>query len=147
MYDETFMRRAIALSEQALGEAGAGPFAAVIVRDGAIVGEGINRSRAKHDPTSHGEVEAIRDACGRLKTVDLSGCDLYTTCEPCTMCVDHCPVGPTALEIRDGAVVVHEDCCTGCGVCQNNCPTDPKSITVTPRALRDGPRGAIPRGS
>jgi tRNA(Arg) A34 adenosine deaminase TadA len=87
MYDETFMRRAIALSEQALGEPGAGPFAAVIVRAGAIVGEGINRSRAKYDPTSHGEVEAIRDACGRLKTVDLSGCDLYTTCEPCTMCV------------------------------------------------------------
>ena len=87
MYDETFMRRAIALSEQALGEPGAGPFAAVIVRDGAIVGEGINRSRANFDPTSHGEVEAIRDACGRLKTVDLSGCDLYTTCEPCTMCV------------------------------------------------------------
>ena len=87
MYDETFMRRAIALSEQALAEPGAGPFAAVIVRDGAIVGEGINRSRANFDPTSHGEVEAIRDACGRLKTVDLSGCDLYTTCEPCTMCV------------------------------------------------------------
>src|SRR6185503_2528479 len=87
MYDETFMRRAIALSEQALGEPGAGPFAAVIVRDGVIVGEGINRSQAKHDPTSHGEVEAIRDTCGRLKTVDLSGCDLYTTCEPCTMCV------------------------------------------------------------
>ena len=87
MYDETFMRRAIALSEQALGEPGAGPFAAVIVRDGAIIGEGINRSRANFDPTSHGEVEAIRDACGRLKTVDLSGCDLYTTCEPCTMCV------------------------------------------------------------
>ena len=87
MYDERFMRRAIALSEQALGEPGVGPFAAVIVRDGAIVGEGLNRSRARFDPTSHGEVEAIRDACGRLKTVDLSGCDLYTTCEPCTMCV------------------------------------------------------------
>jgi tRNA(Arg) A34 adenosine deaminase TadA len=87
MYDETFMRRAIALSEQALGEPGAGPFAAMIVRDGAIIGEGINRSRANFDPTSHGEVEAIRDACGKLKTVDLSGCDLYTTCEPCTMCV------------------------------------------------------------
>jgi tRNA(Arg) A34 adenosine deaminase TadA len=82
MYDETFMRRAIALSEQALTEPGVGPFAAVIVRDGAIVGEGLNRSRANFDPTSHGEVEAIRDACGRLKT-----CDLYTTCEPCTMCV------------------------------------------------------------
>src|ERR1044072_1090203 len=87
MYDERFMRRAIALSEQALCEPGVGPFAAVVVRDGKIVGEGINRSRATFDPTSHGEVEAIRDACGRLKTIDLSGCDLYTTCEPCTMCV------------------------------------------------------------
>jgi tRNA(Arg) A34 adenosine deaminase TadA len=87
MYEEKFMRRAIALSEQALSEPGAGPFAAVIVRDGAIVGEGINRSRANFDPTSHGEVEAIRAACARLKTVDLAGCDLYTTSEPCTMCV------------------------------------------------------------
>ena len=87
MYNEKFMRRAIALSEQALGEPGAGPFAAVIVRDGAIVGEGVNRSRAKFDPTSHGEVEAIRAACARLKTVDLTGSDLYTTSEPCTMCV------------------------------------------------------------
>jgi guanine deaminase len=87
MYDEKFMRRAIALSERALGEPGAGPFAAVIVRDGVIVGEGVNRSRANFDPTSHGEMEAIRAACARLKTVDLSGCDLYTTSEPCTMCV------------------------------------------------------------
>ena len=87
MYDERFMRRAIALSEQALTEPGVGPFAAVIVRDGMVVGEGLNRSRANFDPTSHGEVEAIRDACATLRTVDLSGCDLYTTCEPCTMCV------------------------------------------------------------
>jgi Fe-S-cluster-containing dehydrogenase component len=63
------------------------------------------------------------------------------------MCVDHCPVGPSALEILDGAVAVHQDACTGCGVCQNNCPTDPKSITVTPRLLRDGPPGAVPRGA
>ena len=52
--------------------------------------------------------------------------------EPCTMCVDHCPVGSTALEIIDERIVVHEEGCAGCGVCQNNCPTDPKSITVTP---------------
>lgn len=87
MYDEKFMRRAIALSERALREPGVGPFAALVVRDGAIVGEGLNRSRANFDPTSHGEMEAIRDACARLKTTDLSGCDLYTNCEPCTMCV------------------------------------------------------------
>ena len=57
--------------------------------------------------------------------------------EPCTMCVDHCPVGTAALELVDNRVVVHEDACAGCGVCQHNCPTDPKSITVTPRAARD----------
>lgn len=58
--------------------------------------------------------------------------------EECTMCVDHCPVGTTALELVDNRIIVHESGCAGCGVCQNNCPTDPKSITVTPRALRDG---------
>jgi len=57
--------------------------------------------------------------------------------EDCTMCVDHCPVGSTALEIKDGWVTVHEDGCTGCGVCQNNCPTDPKSIIVIPRSSRE----------
>jgi ferredoxin-type protein NapG len=56
--------------------------------------------------------------------------------EPCTMCVDHCPVGSTALEIIDERIVVHKEGCAGCGVCQNNCPTDPKSITVTPKRLR-----------
>ena len=57
--------------------------------------------------------------------------------EECTMCVDHCPVGTRALEVKDGWVVVHEDGCTGCGVCQNNCPTDPKSIIVIPKISRD----------
>lgn len=57
--------------------------------------------------------------------------------EDCSMCVDHCPVGPKALDIRDGWVTVHEEGCTGCGVCQNNCPTDPKSIIVIPRASRE----------
>jgi MauM/NapG family ferredoxin protein len=57
--------------------------------------------------------------------------------EPCTMCVDHCPLGTTALELANDRIVVHEDGCTGCGVCQNNCPTTPKSITVTPVRFRD----------
>jgi ferredoxin-type protein NapG len=64
--------------------------------------------------------------------------------EPCTMCVDHCPMGSAALELIDDRVVVHEAGCVGCGVCQNNCPTDPKSITVTPRALRDASPVEIP---
>lgn len=87
MYQEEFMKRAIALSAQALQTPGTEPFGAVVVRDGQVVGEGFNHSVAHFDPTSHGEVEAIRDACRRLRTVDLSGCELYTSCEPCALCV------------------------------------------------------------
>ena len=87
MYDETFMRRAIALSAQAIGTLGARPYGAVIVNDGKIVGEGFNQSGTNFDPTSHGEVEAIRDACAKLRTTDLSGTDLYSSCEPCPLCV------------------------------------------------------------
>lgn len=82
-----FMARAIEISRRDMLEKGAAPFAAVIVKDGRIVGEGCNQVVANHDPTSHGEVEAIRDAGRNLGTWDLSGCDLYTTCEPCEMCV------------------------------------------------------------
>jgi len=57
--------------------------------------------------------------------------------EQCTMCVDHCPVGPAAIEVLDNNIVVHEDHCTGCGACQNNCPTQPRSIAVTPKSKRD----------
>ena len=87
MYDEKFMRRAIALSAQALEIAGARPYGAVVVKDGNIVGEGLNQSAKNFDPTSHGEVEAVRDACRNLKTTDLTGAELYTSCEPCSVCV------------------------------------------------------------
>lgn len=87
MYSEKFLRRAIELSTIALDRAGHEPFGAVVARNGRIVGEGVNRSALSHDPTSHGEIEAIRDACRRLETVDLSGCQLYTSCEPCALCV------------------------------------------------------------
>ena len=87
MYQEKFLRRAIELSAEAMNCEGTEPFGAVVVRDGAIVGEGVNRSLANFDPTSHGETEAIRDACRNLGTVDLSGCELYTSCEPCALCV------------------------------------------------------------
>lgn len=87
MYQEKFMRRAIEISARALEVAGTEPFAAVVVREGEIVGEGINRAAMNLDPTSHGETEAIRDACRHLGTVDLRGCELYTSCEPCTLCV------------------------------------------------------------
>jgi guanine deaminase len=87
MYEEKFMRRAIDLSAEALSTPGTEPFGAVIVRNGAIIGEGFNHALAQYDPTSHGEVEAIRDACRRLKSFDLSGSELYTSCEPCALCV------------------------------------------------------------
>jgi len=85
--DETFMQRAIDIARHEMLENGAAPFAAVVVKNGKIVGEGVNLVVNNHDPTSHGEVEAIRNAGTNLGTWDLSGCTLYTTCEPCEMCV------------------------------------------------------------
>lgn len=85
-YDDKFMQRALALSAQALDTPGAEPFGAGVVKEGVVVGEGINHSVARFDPTSHGEIEAIRDACRKLQTVNLAGCDLYTSCEPCALC-------------------------------------------------------------
>jgi tRNA(Arg) A34 adenosine deaminase TadA len=82
-----FLRRAIALAIQNVDTGAGGPFAAVIVRDGCIVGEGVNTVTASNDPTAHGEVNAIRDACKTLGTFTLAGCELYTSCEPCPMCL------------------------------------------------------------
>jgi tRNA(Arg) A34 adenosine deaminase TadA len=84
-----FLRRAIALAVQNVG-AGGGPFAAVIVRDGKIVGEGVNTVTASLDPTAHGEVNAIRNTCKALGVFSLEGCELYTSCEPCPMCLAAC---------------------------------------------------------
>ncbi|QIB36426.1 nucleoside deaminase [Ancylobacter pratisalsi] len=83
---EFFMRRAIEISRDRMRTDGCGPFGCVIVKDGVIVGEGVNNVVNNHDATSHGEMEAIRDAGRNLKTWDLSGCELYTSCEPCEMC-------------------------------------------------------------
>ena len=80
-----FMRRAIELSSIGV-RSGGRPFGAVIVKDGEMVGEGHNTVVLSHDPTAHGEVVAIRNACTKLKTWNLSGCELYTSCEPCAMC-------------------------------------------------------------
>jgi tRNA(Arg) A34 adenosine deaminase TadA len=82
-----FMREAIEYSRLKMHVRGAAPFAAVIVKNGKVVGKGVNQVVAKHDCTSHGEIEAIRDAGNNLGTWDLSGCELYTTCEPCELCV------------------------------------------------------------
>lgn len=83
---QTFMQRALEIARQSLDRPDTLPYGAVVVRDGEIVGEGLNRSFELYDPTSHGEIEAIRAACKKLGTTNLSGCDLYTSCEPCAMC-------------------------------------------------------------
>ena len=85
-----FLRRAIALATQNVVDGRGGPFAAVVVRDGKIVGEGANSVTSTNDPTAHGEVNAIRAACKALGTFTLAGCELYTSCEPCPMCLAAC---------------------------------------------------------
>ncbi len=82
-----FLRRAIALATQNVAETRGGPFGAVIVHDGKIVGEGVNSVTATNDPTAHAEVNAIRAAAKTLGTFTLAGCELYTSCEPCPMCL------------------------------------------------------------
>ncbi|XP_013398646.1 uncharacterized protein LOC106165098 [Lingula anatina] len=84
--DDQFMRRAIELSARGATLGDGEPFAAVIVKDGEIIGEGWNHIIVDHDPSAHGEVVAIRNTCRKLKTRDLTGCDIYTSCEPCAMC-------------------------------------------------------------
>jgi tRNA(Arg) A34 adenosine deaminase TadA len=82
-----FMRRAIALALENVRNGRGGPFAALVVKDGRILAEGANRVTSTNDPTAHAEVVAIREACRKLGDFQLSGCDLYTTCEPCPMCL------------------------------------------------------------
>lgn len=83
---ENFMKEAINLSIENVKNDG-GPFGAVIVKDGKIVARGVNRVTQNNDPTAHAEVQAIRAATQELKTFDLSGCIIYTSCEPCPMCL------------------------------------------------------------
>ena len=86
MTKEELMRKAIELSVKNVAEGG-GPFGAVIARNGEIVATGVNRVTDELDPTAHAEVSAIRAACRKLNTFDLSGCEIYTSCEPCPMCL------------------------------------------------------------
>ena len=86
-YSEPFMREAIRLSEEKMAAGEGGPFGAVIVKNGAVVGRGWNRVTSANDPTAHAEVEAIRDACTNLGTFSLEGCEIYSSCEPCPMCL------------------------------------------------------------
>ena len=81
-----FMKLAIDEAKKGIRNKEGGPFGSVIVKDGQVVGCGHNKVVANNDPTAHGEMMAIRDACNRLGTFDLTGCELYTTSEPCPMC-------------------------------------------------------------
>ena len=85
--DRKFMSRAIELARQGVDANDGGPFGCVVVQDGEIIGEGSNTVTSANDPTAHAEVNAIRDACKRLGAFQLDGCTIYTSCEPCPMCL------------------------------------------------------------
>jgi len=85
--DKKFMRRAIELAQNGMETNAGGPFGAVVVKDGAIIGEGCNQVTSTNDPTAHAEIVAIRRACEKLGTFQLDDCVIYTSCEPCPMCL------------------------------------------------------------
>ena len=85
--DRRWMRRAIELAGQKMQAGHGGPFGAVVVRDGELIAEGFNQVTSTDDPTAHAEIVAIRRACRKLGTFKLTGCRLYTSCEPCPMCL------------------------------------------------------------
>ena len=85
--NSVFLREAIRLSLEKMEGNEGGPFGAVIVRDQQIIGRGWNRVTSTNDPTAHAEVVAIRDACSDLKTFSLAGCEIYSSCEPCPLCL------------------------------------------------------------
>lgn len=84
---DPFMQRAIQLSLENVRSGRGGPFAAVVVKDGQIIGEGVNQVTSTNDPSAHAEVLAIRQACRRLQDFKLAGCSIYSSCEPCPMCL------------------------------------------------------------
>jgi guanine deaminase len=85
--EEEFMEQAIDLSLQGMRENKGGPFGAIVVKDGRIIGKGHNQVASGNDPTAHAEIVAIRDACKTLNNFQLDGCEIYTSCEPCPMCL------------------------------------------------------------
>jgi guanine deaminase len=85
--DQPFMARAIQLATENVGSGRGGPFGAVVVKDGTIIAEGTNQVPSTNDPTAHAEVIAIRKACRKLGVFQLPDCEIYTSCEPCPMCL------------------------------------------------------------
>lgn len=82
-----FMQIAVNLSKKGMEQGQGGPFGAIVVKDDEVIGQGCNSVLAYNDPTAHAEIMAIRDACKRLKSFQLEGCEIYTSCEPCPMCL------------------------------------------------------------
>lgn len=107
-----FMRQAIRLAEENV-RSGGGPFGAVVVREGKIIGSGVNRVTTSLDPTAHAEINAIRAACKNLETWQLDGCEIYSSCEPCPMCLGAIYwARPAALyfaSTREDAAAIHFD--------------------------------------
>lgn len=85
--DKGYLRMAVGLAGEGVEKGVGGPFGCVIVKDGVVVGKGCNRVTSTNDPTAHAEVVAIREACQALGTYQLAGCTVYTSCEPCPMCL------------------------------------------------------------
>ena len=109
-----FMEQAIALATENVTSGRGGPFGAVIVQDGTIVATGVNRVAATNDPTAHAEVTAIRSACSELGSVSLAGCEIYSSCEPCPMCLaaiywSHCEAIFYGNTAADAAAAGFED--------------------------------------
>ncbi|MCC5938923.1 MAG: nucleoside deaminase [Lunatimonas sp.] len=85
--DKKWMKQAIELANQGMMHGQGGPFGCVVVKNGLVIGKGFNSVLATNDPTAHAEIVAIRNACQNLDSFQLTGCDLYTSCEPCPMCL------------------------------------------------------------
>ena len=135
--DRAFMREAIRLANESV-RLGGGPFVAVIVKNGQIVAGNANRVTIDIDPTAHAEVNTIREACRRLGTFDLSGCTIYTSCEPCPMClgaiywahIDRIYYGNTRKDARDidfADDFIYEEL---------DCPMENRTVPIVP-LLRD----------
>lgn len=105
---------AIALAEEGMRDRRGGPFGAVVVRDGEVVGQGCNEVPSRDDPTAHAEIQAIRDACARLGRFRLDDCEIYASCEPCPMCLSaiywsRIPVVHYAATREDAADIGFDD--------------------------------------
>jgi tRNA(Arg) A34 adenosine deaminase TadA len=85
--EEQFMQMAVRLSREGMDKGNGGPFGSIVVKDNEVIGKGYNSVLSDHDPTAHAEIIAIRDACNRLNSFHLEGCEIYTSCEPCPMCL------------------------------------------------------------